>query len=148
MDIPSNLEQKSVISSRVFYIFCEWVLVLLSILTSQVNSWNKYKFVTMAKTTMNTIKSDEHVFKMRTKNRDTRGQYRCISKPIASGTIKLNTDAAIWPYGTDKFPRSNMFLPSVNIQSGVIAAIQLKNVICFFFLDHSMSVKQLCKLIY
>lgn len=45
-------------------------------LTSHVNNLNKYKFVTMAKTTIKIIKSDEAGFKIRTKNRPTRGKYR------------------------------------------------------------------------
>lgn len=66
-------------------------------LTRHVNSLNRYKFVTDAKITTNVIKITEHVFRIRTRNCDTRGQYRWINNPIESGMIRLQTEPAIWP---------------------------------------------------
>lgn len=43
-------------------------------LTCHVNNLNRYRFVTMAKTTIKIIKSDEAGFKIRTKNRPARGK--------------------------------------------------------------------------
>lgn len=40
---------------------------------------------------------------------------------MPSGIIKLNTDDAIWPYGTFISALSKIYLPNVKIQSGVIA---------------------------
>lgn len=100
-------------------------------LTSQENSLKRYKFVTMANITMNTISKADNVFRIRVKNLAALGKYRWISNPIVNGIIKAMMYVNSVLYGTRKFPLSNIVLPSVNSHNGIIpnAAIVLMVVI-------------------
>lgn len=52
------------------------------------NNLNKYKFVIIAKITMNRIRMDENVFSILARKLAVFFKYRDIKYPMASGTIR------------------------------------------------------------
>lgn len=79
-----------------------------------------YKFVKIPKMTIIIRKSNESFSIIRTKNFDNFGKNLCISKPMANGTSKLIAISVTCTYGTPKFARSKIDLPSKNNHRGIV----------------------------
>lgn len=86
----------------------------------QANRGIKYVFVKIPKITMITMKIKESFFIILTKNLHVLGKNFWINKPIPKGINKLIAIKVTCTYGTVKFARSNIVLPSKNSQSGIV----------------------------
>lgn len=96
----------------------QWMILVH---TCHENKENKYKFVMMAKITMNKIRNSENGLIIRTRSLAVRGMYFWIKIPISKGTINPTADDMMFVYGILKFARSKIVFPSVKIHSGIIA---------------------------
>lgn len=88
--------------------------------TSEVNNLNKYQFVTVANTIMNSISREENGFKILTISFENFGCFLCSISPINKGGNKATAKEATFRYGTTIAPLSNMVRPRVNVQNGIV----------------------------
>lgn len=79
-----------------------------------------YKFVIIAKMTMNRMRINEIGFSSRTNTFAVLGMNRWIKRPMPNGISSPKAVVTMRAYGTPILARLKIVLPSVKIQSGII----------------------------